>query len=162
LEANQYCTAAFLDISQAFDKVWHEGLLYKLKTLLPDSIYKILKSYLVNRHFLIKYREAYTSLRPVLSGVPQGSILGPLIYLLFTADLPTTAESITATFADDTAVLTVHEDPAEETHQLQVHLNEAKSVQVTFTLKKRTCPPVYLNNKQLPQTDDVKYLGIRG
>jgi hypothetical protein len=38
--------------------------------------------------------------------------------------------------------------------------NETKSVQVTFTLKKRTCPPVYLNNKQLPQTDDVKYLGI--
>jgi hypothetical protein len=38
--------------------------------------------------------------------------------------------------------------------------NETKSVQVTFTLKKRTCPPVYLNNKQLPQSDDVKYLGI--
>jgi hypothetical protein len=38
--------------------------------------------------------------------------------------------------------------------------NEAKSVQVTFTLKTRTCPPVYLNNKQLPQTNDVKYLGI--
>jgi hypothetical protein len=38
--------------------------------------------------------------------------------------------------------------------------NETKSVQVTFTLKKRTYPPVYLNNKQLPQTDDVKYLRI--
>jgi hypothetical protein len=38
--------------------------------------------------------------------------------------------------------------------------NEAKSVQVNFTLKMRTCPPVYLNNKQLPQTNDVKYLGI--
>jgi hypothetical protein len=38
--------------------------------------------------------------------------------------------------------------------------NKTKSVQVTFTLKKRTCPPVYLNNKQLPQTDEVKYLGI--
>jgi hypothetical protein len=43
IEANQYCTAAFLDISQAFDKVWHEGLLYKLKPLFPESIYKILR-----------------------------------------------------------------------------------------------------------------------
>ena len=174
MEAKQYCTAAFLDISQAFDKVWHEGLLYKLKTLFPDKIYTIFKSYLANRHFLIKYRETYTSLRPVQSGVPQGSVLGPLLYLLFTADLPTTADSTTATFADDTAILTVNEDPAEATHQLQNHLNninswlnrwrmkanQTKSVQVTFTLKKRTCPPVYLNNKQLPQTEQVKYLGI--
>jgi hypothetical protein len=38
--------------------------------------------------------------------------------------------------------------------------NETKSAQVTFTLKKQTCPPVYLNNKQLTQTDDMKYLGI--
>jgi hypothetical protein len=52
LQSNKHCTAAFLDISQAFDKVykvWHEGLLYKIKTLFPDSIYKILKSYLENR-----------------------------------------------------------------------------------------------------------------
>ena len=106
LESNKYCTAEFLDISQAFDKVWHEGLLYKIKPLFPDSIYKILKSYLENRYFLIKYREECTPLHPVLSGVPQGSVLGALVYLLYTADLPTTADSTTATFADDTAVLT--------------------------------------------------------
>jgi hypothetical protein len=105
METNQYCTAAFLGISQAFDKVWHEGLLYKLKTLFPDSIYQILNSYLANRHLLIKYREAYTSLFAVLYGVSQASVLGPLLYLVYTADLPTTAESITATFADDTAIL---------------------------------------------------------
>jgi hypothetical protein len=165
--------AAFPDINQAFDKVWHEGLLYKLETLFPDSIYQILKSYLANRYFPIKYMEAYTSLRPVLSGVLQGSVLVPLLYLLNTAGLPTTADSTTATFADDTAVLTAHEDPTMATHRLQVHLNkihfwlkkwrmkanETKSVQVTFTLKKQTCPPVHLNNK-LTQTDDVKYLGI--
>jgi hypothetical protein len=55
MESNKYCTAAFLDLSQAFDKVWHKGLLYKIKTIFPDSIYKILKSYLENRYFLIKY-----------------------------------------------------------------------------------------------------------
>jgi len=124
LESYTYCTAALLDIGQVFDKVWHEGLLYKTKTLFPDSIYKILKSYLENRYFLLKYREEYTSLHPVLSGVPQGSVLWPLLYLLYTAGSHTTADSITATFADDTAVLTIHEHPAIAEHRLQIHLNK--------------------------------------
>jgi hypothetical protein len=124
LENNKYCTAAFLDISQAFVKVWHEGLLYKIKPIFSDSIYKILKSYLENQYFLIKYGEEYTSLHPVQSGVPHGSVLGPRLYLLYTADLPPTADTTTATFADDTAVLTTHEDPAIATHRLQPHLNK--------------------------------------
>ena len=111
-------------ISQAFDKAWHKGLLYKIKTIFADSIYKILKSYLENRYFPIKYGEEYTSLHPVLSGMPQGSVLGPLLYLPYAADLHTTADSTTATFADDTAVLTTHEDPAIATHRLQTNLNK--------------------------------------
>jgi hypothetical protein len=72
LENRQYCTAAFLDISQAFNKVWHEGLLYKLNTFLPDNMYRILQSYLMNTYFRTKYREAYSSPRQILAGVPQG------------------------------------------------------------------------------------------
>jgi hypothetical protein len=78
------------------------------------------------------------------------------------------------TFADDTAILTVHEDPTKAAHTLQMHLNkiqswlktrrtkanEAKSVQVIFTLNKMTCPPVKLNSGHLSQADEVKYLGI--
>jgi hypothetical protein len=44
MEAGRYCSAVFLDIGQAFDKVWHRGLLYKLKLHLPHTIYSILKS----------------------------------------------------------------------------------------------------------------------
>ena len=55
IENKQYCTAAFfLDISQAFDKVWHEGLLYELSTFLPDNMYRFLQSYLTNRYFRTK------------------------------------------------------------------------------------------------------------
>jgi len=173
-EKDQYCTAAFLDITQAFDKVWHHGLLYKLKAIFPTNIYDILQSYLHNRYFLIRYRDAYTALHPVSSGVPQGSVIGPILYLLYTADLPTTPDTTTATFADDTAVLASHATPEIAAYKLQTALsavqnwlkkwrmkaNEMKSTHVTFTLKRSPCPSVQLNGVSLVQPDEVKYLGL--
>jgi hypothetical protein len=60
LETKQYCSAAFLDISQAFNRVWHTGLLHKLQQFLPLSYYLILKSYLHNRHFQVKVQDSCT------------------------------------------------------------------------------------------------------
>jgi transposase len=175
LECKRYCSAAFLDISQAFDKVWHDGLCYKLKKNLPHHPYQILKSYLTNRRYLVKQQDHYTNLYGISAGVPQGSVLGPLLYLLYTADLPTTRVTTVATFADDTAILASHINPVSASRNLQTNLdktckwlktwkikaNETKSTHVTFTLRKDTCPPVNLNNKPLPQTEDVKYLGLQ-
>jgi hypothetical protein len=84
LENKQYCSAAFLDMSQAFEKVWHTGLLYKLRQTLPLN-YFFLKSYL---HFLVKVETEYSDLTTINAGVPQGNVLCPLLYLLYTADLP--------------------------------------------------------------------------
>jgi hypothetical protein len=69
LERKQYCSAAFSDITQAFDKEWHTGLLYKLKLSLPLNYFLILKSYLQNRHFLVKIENGCTELSPVNVGV---------------------------------------------------------------------------------------------
>lgn len=174
LEQKKYCTAAFLDISQAFDKVWHPGLLYKLKAQLPPSFYGILCSYLSERHFMVKINNEVTDLYAISSGVPQGSVLGPVLYTLFTADLPVSNDTYTATFADDTVIMAVHQNPIDASYRLQEHLNkiekwlniwrikanESKSAQITFTLKNAPCPIVMMNGTTLPQAEAVKYLGI--
>lgn len=174
LERKSYLSAAFLDVSQAFDKVWHEGLIYKIKRQLPHSFLPILKSYLSDRHFSVKQQDEITGLYSIKSGVPQGSVLGPTLYLLFTSDLPASSYTEIATFADDTAVLALHHNPATASRYLQDNLNkiekwlkkwrikanEAKSTHITYTMKRDTCPPVTLNGTQLAQLNDTKYLGI--
>jgi retron-type reverse transcriptase len=152
IDNRQYCSAAFLDISQAFDTVWHKGLLYKIWSL-PLNYFLILNSYLSNRHFIVKLDTELTDLTPVNAGVPQGSILGPLLCLLYTADLPTSPDSITATFANDTAVIPTDYDSATNSQKLQASLleiqswlntwrmkaNGTKLVHVTFTTRRETC-----------------------
>lgn len=174
LEKKRYCSAAFLDITQAFDKVWHTGLLYKLKKVLPYDIYLTLKSYLQNRHFLVENLDECTELHPILAGVPQGSVLGPTLYLLYTADMPTTRQTLTATYADDTATLASHADPTIASQKLQtaltkiqnwlelwkIKVNESKSTHITFTNRKEDCPPITFNGQQLKHVNTVKYLGM--
>jgi len=77
LEEKKLCTAAFLDIQQAFDRVWHDGLLDKRKTTLPTPYYLILKSYLTERYSQIQFNASNSKVFPIHSGVPQGSHWAP-------------------------------------------------------------------------------------
>ena len=71
------------DISKAFDKVWHEGLLYKLhfKVGVPAYILQFMKNFLENRSFKIKIGKHHSDVSLIQCGVPQGSVLGPLLFL---------------------------------------------------------------------------------
>jgi len=123
-EEHKYCSAFFLDISQAFDTVRHQGLIYKIKQTLPAEYLNILKSYLSDRHFSVSLNNKTLSLLPMLSGVLQESILGPFLYTLYTADLPQSNKTILCTFADDRAIFTTDSDPTQTSANLQEHLLE--------------------------------------
>ena len=105
LEEKKYCTASFIDISQKLNKVWHMGLLSKIRCIFPDKLYQLICSYLANRFFMLNVNNDISHLHEIFSGVSQGSVLGPILYIIFIADLPLSANTHTATFADDTVVM---------------------------------------------------------
>ena len=174
LEEKQVCSAIFLDVAQAFDKVWHEGLKHKLKNLLPSQFAKILESYLDDRLFMIRLEDAYSEMKVIKAGVPQGSVLGPVLYLLYTNDLPSLGNNTVATFADDTAILAVGKSNAESTVKLQssiaqienwtdnwrIKLNKNKSVHVDFTNKRIDYIPITISQQKVPYANTAKYLGM--
>ena len=149
-ERRMYSAAVFLDVKQAFDRVWHQGLLYKLKTLLPAPIYLILKSYLYKRTFFVKVDDEDSEICTINAGVPQGSVLGPILYTIYTSDLPEIQNVTIATYADDTAIIASDVCPIKASSLVQselnliqewlkkwkITINTDKSVQITFTLRK--------------------------
>jgi retron-type reverse transcriptase len=95
-----------MDLSKAFDSITHELLLEKLKAYGADNqVYNLLRNYLENRHQRVKLDDEYSRFKKFKKGVPQGSILGPLLFNVFMNDLEhATSSSDLATYADDTQV----------------------------------------------------------
>ena len=103
--------SVFLDISKAFDNVWHEGLIYKIKSMgISGELLNRLENYLSDRYQRVVLNGQTSSWTPVLAGVPQGSILVPLLSLIYINDLPNELQSNAKLFADDTSLFAVADD----------------------------------------------------
>ena len=101
----------FLDISKAFDKVWHEGLLLKLSLNgISGNLLKLLRDFLYCRKQRVVLNGQNSSWENVNAGVPQGSILGPLLFLIYINDLSNGVSSNCKLFADDTSLFSVVND----------------------------------------------------
>ena len=97
--------ALALDISKAFDRVWHAGLLHKLKSYgISGQIFGLISSFLSNRQLRVVLDGKSSQEYPVNTGVPQGSILGATLFLLYIDDLPDEVICSIAISSDDTTL----------------------------------------------------------
>ena len=95
--------AVFLDISKAFDKLWHDNLIFKLKSYGDEGEFLLLiKNYLHNREQRVAFNGQIYEWKRIYFGVPRGSGLGPLLFLIYINDLPDEITSMCKIFADDT------------------------------------------------------------
>ena len=105
--------AVFLDISKAFDKVWDQGLLYKLKQNgISGNLLETLADFLKDRKQRVVLNGQNSSWANIEAGVPQGSIPGPLLFLIYINDLPDNLSTNVKLFADDSSLFSVVHDIA--------------------------------------------------
>ena len=172
--------AVFLDISKAFDKVWHDGLIFKLKQNgISGSLLNLFESYLSNRKQRVVLNGATANYADIKSGVPQGSVLGPLLFLIYINDLEENVKSQISFFADDTMLFSIVDKPnisaTDLNHDLEIihqwaiqwklEFNPDPSKQANellFSVKKKPPihPPLFLNGNVVTRVDEHKHLGI--
>ena len=112
--------AVALDISKAFDRVWHAGLLHKSKSYgISGQIFGLISSFLSNRRFRVVVDGKSSQEYPVNAGVPQGSILGPTLFLLHINDLPDDV-ICEAIYADGTTLYSKYGQASDLWQQLEL------------------------------------------
>ena len=114
----------FLDAAKAFDKVWHIGLLFKLRQLgiMPDFV-NWFASYLSNRKQCAVINGSSSPFLSIEAGVPQGSILGPLLFLIYVNDITNNIVTDINLFADDTSLMQIVNDPVSSAQSLNADLS---------------------------------------
>ena len=114
----------FLDVSAAFDKCWHSGILAKLKQNKVDGkCLELFSSYLSGRKQVVVVNGTKSETAEVKAGIPQGSRLGPLLWILFVNDIIKNLEAEVLLFADDTCLFATAPDPAQTAGILNRDLN---------------------------------------
>ena len=113
----------FLDISKAFDKVWHQGLVFKLRNNgVNGNFLHLILDFLTNRVQRVNLEGVESTWHNVEAGVPQGSILGPLLFLVYINDLLEGIQSNAFIFADDTSLFHIGLNPVESSTVLNLDL----------------------------------------
>ena len=168
--------AILLDFSKAFDVVPHRRLLHKLEHYgIRGNLHNWISHFLRNRTQRVVIEGHSSSVVPVSSGVPQGSVLGPLLFLVYINDLPTVVSSTSRLFADDSLVYRITNTVKEQQHlqndlnKLQIwesdwlmkfHPEKCEVLQVG--LKKVKLPSIYkIHDKALNSVSSAKYLGVQ-
>ena len=172
---NKYCAGVFIDLTKAFDTVNHDLLVSKLNVYgIRGIAIHWLSNYLTNRKQYVNVDGHSSNLLDVTCGLPQGSILGPILFLIYINDICNVSDLLVL-FADDTNIFCSGNSPVE----LQVILNhELSKLYVWFSVNKfslnlektnyilfRNRPPdsdlnIHINNIKLSRVQSTQFLGI--
>ena len=172
----QFSCMVFCDISKAFDRVWHKGLLFKLRQNgIEGTLLKWLSNYLSNRSQKVVLQSATSSSKQITAGVPQGSVLGPLLFLIYVNDITDSLLSLTRLFADDSSFYysasSISDIEGIINHDLNlisswakqwlVTFNPQKTEAILFSLKKvDELPKLIFQNTNVTFVENHKHLGI--
>lgn len=179
-KARRHSTGMVLfDIEKAFDSVWHNGLVFKLHQMkFPSYICRTILSFCAERKFTVYVNGAQSIQKSIPAGLPQGSVLSPTLYCIFTADLRLPKHITVATYADDTAISATGNRANTITRRLQLALNKVndfydnwkirinadktQAIFFPFDQKKRRQPTqkLLLNNNEVKFDKQLKYLGV--
>lgn len=168
-----------MDVEKAFDRVWHNGLIYKMiKYNFPHRITKFIYSFLNNREFHVKVIGKMSETKTINFGVAKGAVLSPTLYNIYTSDIPKQLNNTElALFADDTAIFSSSRFSSIIINSLKssmtrldryflkwkIKLNTSKTEAIFFT-RRRTRelpgPTITIGNEIISWKSEAKYLGM--
>ena len=183
MEKSQFTLGVFLDLSKAFDTVNHNILLNKLYHYgIRGTALNWFKDYLSRRHQFVLFNSTSSTSRPISSGVPQGSILGPLLFLLYINDLPNVSKILSfVIYADDTNIFLNHVNIDSATNimncelvklahwfaanKLSLNINKTKfivfhHINKPFLSSMHSNIHIHINGTPIEQVHNIKFLGV--
>ena len=182
LEKKEFSIALFLDLSKAFDTVNHEILLQKLNFYgIRDKALDWFKSYLCNRKQFVFYNNAKSELATINCGVPQGSILGPTLFILYINDIVSSSKVLNFfIFADDTNILNSHKNLQDLTNitnnelktisdwmaanKLSLNIGKTKYILFSprgkYNKRQNLNSLILIRNKPLDKVESADFLGV--
>lgn len=179
LEAKESVAMVSTDLSKAFDSINHEGLTKKLQTAeVPNNIIKLIENYLSDRKTYGRFRTTCGDEKPVPHGVPQGSVLGPVIFNLYVHDVWEHQDRIRglklSQYADDLCIINRSPDPNTATkragwaadividyyHRWGLKCNVDKTECAMFTHKRDYLKTIRIKNEIIKYKNSIRYLGV--
>lgn len=170
-----YIDAIFIDFSKAFDRVPHNRLKLKIRNLQLDyNCTRWIEEFLSNRFQVISLQDCFSTRADVISGVPQGSVLGPLLFLIYINDIAVNLASQIRLFADDCVIykpITSNSDVISlqldlnrltewcNTWQMEINISKTKHVQFASTIR-QNANQYKIRGANIGSVSSIKYLGV--